>query len=208
VVIGDVVMGDECSIWFNAVLRGDVNPIRIGNRVNIQDNSTLHTTYQKSVVEIEDDVTIGHNVVVHGARIEQGALIGIGSVLLDPFSDKAFSPMDRGIIRTRGLVAVDCSWRDAERIFNTIRTHRRTEERALPMLLAANPTKFGRWGELSTLEALAASYYIIGEKHMAEDMLSIYTWGIRFLETNKEPLEAYSRCRDSSEVVEVQKEFV
>ncbi len=83
VVIGDVVMGDECSVWFNAVLRGDVNPIRIGNRVNIQDNSTLHTTYQKSVVEIGDDVTIGHNVVVHGARIERGALIGIGSVLLD-----------------------------------------------------------------------------------------------------------------------------
>lgn len=134
--------------------------------------------------------------------------IPFGSVLLDPFSDKAFSPMDRGIIMTKGLLAVDCSWRDAERIFNTIRTHRRTEERALPMLLAANPTKFGRWGELSTLEALAASYYIIGEKHMAEDMLSIYTWGIRFLETNKEPLEAYSKCRDSSEVVEVQKEFV
>ncbi len=83
VVIGDVVMGEECSVWFNAVLRGDVNPIRIGNRVNIQDNSTLHTTYQKSVVEIEDDVTIGHNVVVHGARIGRAALIGIGSVLLD-----------------------------------------------------------------------------------------------------------------------------
>jgi carbonic anhydrase/acetyltransferase-like protein (isoleucine patch superfamily) len=76
-------MGDDCSIWFNAVLRGDVNPIRIGNRVNIQDNCTLHTTYMDSVVEIGDNVTIGHNVVIHGARIGSSALIGIGSVLLD-----------------------------------------------------------------------------------------------------------------------------
>ena len=82
-IIGDVEMGDDCSIWFGAVLRGDVNPIRIGNRVNIQDNCTLHTTFNESVVEIGDDVTIGHNVVIHGARIESQVLIGIGSVLLD-----------------------------------------------------------------------------------------------------------------------------
>lgn len=82
-LIGDVVMGDDCSIWFNAVLRGDVNPIRLGNRVNIQDGSTLHTTFNESVVEIGDDVTVGHNVVIHGARIESNSLIGIGSILLD-----------------------------------------------------------------------------------------------------------------------------
>ena len=82
-IIGDVHMGDDCSIWFGAVLRGDVNPIRIGNRVNIQDNCTLHTTFNDSVVDIGDDVTVGHNVVIHGARIEAQALIGIGSVLLD-----------------------------------------------------------------------------------------------------------------------------
>ena len=82
-VIGDVVMGDDCSVWFNAVLRGDVNSIRIGNRVNIQDGSVLHTLYEKSVVEIGDDVSIGHNVVIHGAKIENGALIGMGSVILD-----------------------------------------------------------------------------------------------------------------------------
>ena len=82
-IIGDVVMGDDCSIWFGAVLRGDVNPIRIGNRVNIQDNCTVHTTFEDSVAEIGDDVTIGHNVVIHGARIDARALIGIGSVLLD-----------------------------------------------------------------------------------------------------------------------------
>ncbi len=82
-IIGDVHMGDDCSIWFGAVLRGDVNPIRIGNRVNIQDNCTVHTTFNDSVAEIGDDVTIGHNVVIHGARIEAHSLIGIGSVLLD-----------------------------------------------------------------------------------------------------------------------------
>ncbi|MDR3057599.1 MAG: gamma carbonic anhydrase family protein [Prevotella sp.] len=82
-IIGDVVIGKDCSIWFNTVLRGDVNSIRIGNRVNIQDGSVLHTLYQKSVVEIGDDVSIGHNVVVHGAKIENGALIGMGTIILD-----------------------------------------------------------------------------------------------------------------------------
>jgi carbonic anhydrase/acetyltransferase-like protein (isoleucine patch superfamily) len=82
-VIGDVVIGRDCSIWFNAVLRGDVNSIRIGNRVNIQDGTVLHTLYQKSVVEIGDDVSVGHNVVIHGAKIENGALIGMGAIVLD-----------------------------------------------------------------------------------------------------------------------------
>lgn len=82
-IIGDVVMGDDCSVWFNAVIRGDVNSIRIGNRVNIQDGTVIHTLYQKSVSIIEDDVTIGHNVVIHGAELKNGSLIGMGSVILD-----------------------------------------------------------------------------------------------------------------------------
>jgi carbonic anhydrase/acetyltransferase-like protein (isoleucine patch superfamily) len=82
-VIGDVIMGNGCSIWFNAVLRGDVNSIRIGNNVNIQDGSVLHTLYQKSIIEIGDNVSIGHNVTIHGAKIENNALIGMGSVVLD-----------------------------------------------------------------------------------------------------------------------------
>jgi carbonic anhydrase/acetyltransferase-like protein (isoleucine patch superfamily) len=82
-VIGDVVIGADSSIWFNTVLRGDVNSIRIGKRVNIQDGSVVHTLYEKSVAEIGDDVSIGHNVVIHGAKIENGALIGMGAIVLD-----------------------------------------------------------------------------------------------------------------------------
>ena len=82
-IIGDVVMGDECSVWFSTVLRGDVNSIKIGNRVNSQDGSVLHTLYQKSTIEIGDDVSIGHNVVIHGAKIHDYALIGMGAVVMD-----------------------------------------------------------------------------------------------------------------------------
>ncbi len=82
-LVGDVIMGDQCSVWFNTVIRGDVNSIRIGNRVNIQDGSVLHTLYQKSTIEIGDDVSIGHNVTVHGAKIRDYALIGMGSVVMD-----------------------------------------------------------------------------------------------------------------------------
>ncbi len=82
-IIGDTVIGNDCSIWYSTVLRGDVNSIRIGNRVNIQDGSVLHTLYQKSTIEIGDDVSVGHNVTIHGAKIHNYALIGMGSVLLD-----------------------------------------------------------------------------------------------------------------------------
>ena len=82
-IIGDVTMGDDCSVWFNAVLRGDVNPIKIGNRVNIQDGCMLHTLHKKSVVEIGDNVTVGHNAIIHGAKIEKNVLIGMGSIILD-----------------------------------------------------------------------------------------------------------------------------
>ncbi len=82
-IIGDVEIGDQSSIWFNAVLRGDVNSIKIGNRVNIQDGTVIHTLYQKSTVEIGDDVSVGHNVTIHGANIRSGALIGMGSTILD-----------------------------------------------------------------------------------------------------------------------------
>ena len=82
-IIGDVIIGKDCSIWFNTVLRGDVNSIRIGDRVNVQDGTVIHTLYQKSVSIIGNDVSIGHNVVIHGADVKDGALIGMGAVVLD-----------------------------------------------------------------------------------------------------------------------------
>ncbi|MEZ3519785.1 MAG: gamma carbonic anhydrase family protein [Muribaculaceae bacterium] len=83
VVVGDVTMGRDCSVWFSTVLRGDVNTITIGDRVNIQDGSVLHTLYQKSTIEIGNDVSIGHNVVIHGAKIHDYALIGMGAIVMD-----------------------------------------------------------------------------------------------------------------------------
>ena len=82
-IVGDVEMGNDCSIWFNAVLRGDVNSIRIGNKVNIQDNATIHCTYQKTKTIIADNVSIGHNAIVHGCTIEENVLVGMGAIIMD-----------------------------------------------------------------------------------------------------------------------------
>ena len=82
-IIGDVVMGQQCSVWFNAVIRGDVNSIRIGNKVNIQDGAVLHCTYQKTTVSIGNNVSIGHNALVHGCTIEDNVLIGMGAIVMD-----------------------------------------------------------------------------------------------------------------------------
>ena len=82
-LIGDVTMGDDCSIWYGTVLRGDVNPIVIGDRVNIQDGAVVHTLYKRSVVEIGNDVSVGHNAVIHGAKIGNNVLVGMGAVLMD-----------------------------------------------------------------------------------------------------------------------------
>lgn len=83
VIVGDVIMGNDCSIWFGTVLRGDVNSIRLGDCVNVQDGSVLHTLYQKSTIEIGNHVSIGHNVVIHGAKIHDYALIGMGAIVMD-----------------------------------------------------------------------------------------------------------------------------
>jgi carbonic anhydrase/acetyltransferase-like protein (isoleucine patch superfamily) len=82
-VVGDVEMGDACSVWFNAVVRGDVNSIRIGNRVNIQDGAVLHCTYEKTKLHIGNNVSIGHNALVHGCKIDDNVLIGMGAIVMD-----------------------------------------------------------------------------------------------------------------------------
>lgn len=82
-IVGDVVMGNECSVWFNAVIRGDVNIIRIGNKVNIQDGACIHCTYQKTETHIGNNVSIGHNALVHGCKVGDNVLIGMGSIVMD-----------------------------------------------------------------------------------------------------------------------------
>jgi gamma-carbonic anhydrase len=82
-VIGDVVMGDECSVWYNAVVRGDVHSIRIGNKTNIQDGAIIHCTYQKAATVIGNEVSIGHNAIVHGCTLEDRVLIGMGAIVMD-----------------------------------------------------------------------------------------------------------------------------
>ena len=82
-VVGDVVMGDDCSIWFNAVVRGDVNSIRMGNKVNVQDGAVIHCTYEKTKTFIGNNVSIGHNAIVHGCTIADNVLVGMGAIVMD-----------------------------------------------------------------------------------------------------------------------------
>lgn len=82
-IVGDVVMGDNCSVWFNAVIRGDVHYIKIGNNTNIQDNACIHATYLKSPTNIGNNVSIGHNAIVHGCTLKDNVLIGMGSIVMD-----------------------------------------------------------------------------------------------------------------------------
>ena len=82
-IVGDVEMGSECSVWFNAVIRGDVNAIRIGNKVNVQDGAVIHCTYQKTKAVIGNNVSIGHNAIVHGCAINDNVLIGMGAIVMD-----------------------------------------------------------------------------------------------------------------------------
>lgn len=82
-IVGDVVMGDDCSVWFSAVVRGDVNSIRMGNKVNIQDGAVIHCTYEKSQTILGSNVSVGHNAVVHGCTIHDNVLVGMGSIIMD-----------------------------------------------------------------------------------------------------------------------------
>ncbi|MEM7103186.1 MAG: gamma carbonic anhydrase family protein [Bacteroidota bacterium] len=83
VITGDVIIGNNCSVWFNAVLRGDVNSIRIGEKVNVQDGAIIHCTYKKAATTIGNNVSIGHNAIVHGCTIHDHVLIGMGAIVMD-----------------------------------------------------------------------------------------------------------------------------
>jgi carbonic anhydrase/acetyltransferase-like protein (isoleucine patch superfamily) len=103
-IVGDVSMGSECSIWFNAVIRGDVNYIRMGNKVNVQDGAVIHATYQKSPTAIGNNVSIGHNAIVHGCKIKDNVLIGMGSIIMDDCVIESNSIIAAGAVVTKNTV--------------------------------------------------------------------------------------------------------
>ena len=102
VIVGDVVMGNQCSIWYSAVLRGDVHYIKLGDKVNIQDNATIHCTYQKSPTEIGNNVSIGHNAIVHGCTIKDNVLVGMGAIIMDDCVVESNAIIAAGAVVTKG----------------------------------------------------------------------------------------------------------
>jgi carbonic anhydrase/acetyltransferase-like protein (isoleucine patch superfamily) len=103
-IVGDVVMGNGCSIWFNAVVRGDVNSIRMGNKVNVQDGAVIHCTYEKTKVTIGNNVSIGHNAIVHGCVIDDNVLIGMGSIVMDNAKIGSNSIIAAGAVVLEGTI--------------------------------------------------------------------------------------------------------
>lgn len=102
VIVGDVVMGDQCSVWYNAVIRGDVHFIRMGNKVNIQDGAVVHCTYQKSPTNIGNNVSVGHNAIVHGCTIHDNVLVGMGAIVMDDCVVESNSIIAAGAVVTQG----------------------------------------------------------------------------------------------------------
>jgi carbonic anhydrase/acetyltransferase-like protein (isoleucine patch superfamily) len=103
-IVGDVSMGNQCSIWFNAVIRGDVHFIKIGNKVNVQDGAIIHATYKVSPTNIGNNVSIGHNAIVHGCTIQDNVLIGMGSIVMDDCIIESNSIIAAGAVVTKNTV--------------------------------------------------------------------------------------------------------
>lgn len=145
-IVGDVQMGSECSVWFNTVLRGDVNSIRIGNRVNIQDGSVLHTLYQKSTIEIGDDVSIGHNVTLHGCKIHNLALIGMGAVVMDDAEVGEGALVAAGsVVLSRTKIGPNELWGGAPAKF--IKMVDPAQSREMNQKIARNYLMYSKWYE-------------------------------------------------------------
>ena len=103
-IVGEVTMGNECSIWFNAVIRGDVHFIKMGNKVNVQDGAIIHATYQKSPTTIGNNVSIAHNAIVHGCTMKDNVLIGMGSIIMDDCIIESNSIVAAGAVVTKGTI--------------------------------------------------------------------------------------------------------
>ena len=103
-LIGNITMGDQCSIWYGAVLRGDVNAIILGNKVNIQDNATVHCTFEKAKTIVGNNVTVGHNAIIHGCILHDNVLIGMGAIVLDDAVVESGSIVAAGAVVTSGTL--------------------------------------------------------------------------------------------------------
>ena len=103
-IVGDVVMGDDCSVWFNAVIRGDVHYIKMGNKVNVQDGAVIHCTYQKNPTVIGNNVSIGHNALVHGCTLHDNVLIGMGAIVMDRCVVHSHSIIAAGAVLLEGTI--------------------------------------------------------------------------------------------------------
>jgi carbonic anhydrase/acetyltransferase-like protein (isoleucine patch superfamily) len=108
-LIGHLIMGNDCSVWYQAVVRGDVNSITIGNRVNIQDGAIIHGTYERSATTIGDDVSIGHNAIVHGCTIKDRVLIGMGSIIMDDSVVESNSIIAAGSVLPKNTIVTEGS---------------------------------------------------------------------------------------------------
>lgn len=127
-------------------------------------------------------------------------------ILLNPFAEKSLSREDLNIAKHTGILAVDCSWENAENSFEYL--DKRNHSRALPFVLAANPVNYGKPFKLTTLEAFAATLYILGDTKHASNLLKIYTWGQNFLVLNKEPLDDYRKAKNSTEIIKIMKQYI
>lgn len=103
-LVGDVQCGDDCSFWFNAVVRGDVNSIKLGNKVNIQDGAVIHCTYQKTKTILGNNVSVGHNAIVHGCKVDDNVLIGMGAIVMDNCEIGSNSIIAAGAVLTEGTI--------------------------------------------------------------------------------------------------------
>lgn len=103
-IVGDVIAGNECSFWFNTVVRGDVNSIRMGDKVNVQDNVVIHCTYQKTSTTIGNNVSIGHNAIIHGCTIHNNVLVGMGAIIMDNAIIQSDCIVGAGALITEGMV--------------------------------------------------------------------------------------------------------
>jgi pre-rRNA-processing protein TSR3 len=128
------------------------------------------------------------------------------SILLNPFAEQSLSRLDKDIAECYGIVAVDCSWKNAEKSFTYL--EKICYSRALPFLIPVNPVNYGKPFKLSTLEAFAAALYVLGEVDHARGILTIFKWAPHFLELNKQPLKEYQKAKDSKEVIEIMKQYL